>query len=158
MLSEIDEAELVSKGAIKTTVNLAYDGDEEYNVRFTVGVGRMAGGHAPTAVGAGTGIVRVLYKDADGVWWDIFRSGGIGNAPTYIFIDKETVKDWASIDLYVAVFDVGDFATYLEDEDEADEDEFVITLSLAFATGHGGHIHFNQRILLSSTINLEISK
>ena len=94
--ANISEEQLVAGGAIKTTVSLAYQGTEEYNIQFRIQVDEFSGHsitrYAVPAAKSGEGIaantipnqVAVLWKDpVTGNWHNIRPSpAALGGANT----------------------------------------------------------------------------
>jgi len=111
----ISEAGLLANGAIKATAKFAYLGADEYDIRFSVIVSvPPEGGHGfPVALPGRTSHIVVIFKDADGVWWNTRRTawggpntGGLGDNPVFT-INKNNASNFASQDFYIIGLEPG---------------------------------------------------
>ena len=171
--AKLSGAELEALGAVKMTANFAYEGEDEYNIRFRVRVD-MFQGHSVTSfsLGAVTGLV-VLWEDEDGIWWNMRRTGWGGEFtggtdtpgwfyeaghdragepyPVFTFdINKENAKNFATQDFYIVFLEeaplrVND-AGIVTDETSG----YIITF-LAEQPDEDGHFHGFSILASAST-------
>ncbi|MCL2702379.1 MAG: hypothetical protein FWE91_02060 [Defluviitaleaceae bacterium] len=171
VLSEITAEELIAGGALKLTASFAYDGDEEYGIRFRFRVDRFQG-HSVTQYGLGADAgVLILWQDADGIWRNIRRTGWGGEFtggtdtpgwfypaahatlsgtpyPVFTFdINRENAADFASQDFYLVFIEEVPFRIN-DDGAAADHTSgYVITYQAELPDGDG---HFHNFLVLAS--------
>ena len=155
-LAKFTAEELIAGGAVKMTANFAYEGDDEYNIRFRVLVNQFQG-HGITGTPAAAAGVLILWEDEDGTWWNIRRTawggpltGGSGN-PAAFTINKETAGNFAEQDFYIAVLAEVPFRPDSTD----DQSGYVITYQ-AELPDHDGHFH-SFEVLASTTVYIHAS-
>ena len=163
--------ELVEMGAVRLTTNFAYDGDEEFNIRFRFRVDRFQG-HSVTqyALGAAVGAL-ILWEDEDGVWWNIRRTGWGGEFtggtdtpgwfypathatlsgtpyPVFTFdINRENAGDFAEQDFYIIFLEEAPFRRNDAGVATDTQSGYVITFQAELPDGDG---HFHNFLILAS--------
>jgi len=160
----ITSESLIQNGAVRATAKIRYDGEDEFLVRFRVWIDEFSGhsivGRVPNATGEATDRVLVLWRDPDGVWWDIRRSqlggpstGGVANRftledgrninPLTILLDRNTALQHAYTDLYIVVLDHA--------QPHPERAGFVITYYAEAPDRFAGHFHAYEILVSTST-------
>jgi hypothetical protein len=169
---------LLSHGAVKMTANFAYEGDEEYNIRFRIRADQFQG-HSITEYGisAASGLL-ILWEDENGIWWNVRRTGWggqftggtetpgwfypathdtLGGTPYPVFtfdINKETAKNFAAQDFYIVFLDEVPFRTNEHGETTDYQSGYVITYQ-AELPDSDGHFH-NFKVLASAATYIRV--
>jgi len=161
----ITEASLIQNGAVKKTVKLSYNGDAEFLVRFRVVIDEFSG-HSivnrrlANASNDAADRILVLWKDSNGTWWDIRRSqiggantggtnsqfvlnNGTNTNVTALKINKNTISQYASVDLYIVVLDPP-----AQNEEVAG---YIITYYAELPDRYAGHFHGYEILASTST-------
>jgi len=168
----ITEESLIANGAIKATAQLRYNGDDEFLVRFRIVIDEFSGHNIvnrrlSNATGENNDRVLVLWKDPDGIWWDLRRSAlGVANTGgsvnrfilgnyniiylPAIKLDKNTAPDYESVDLYIVVLDPA-----MENDDVAG---YIITYYAEMPDRYAGHFHGYEILVSTSTAITVISE
>ena len=175
--ARLTSAQLIAGGAVRMTANFAYEGDNEYNIRFRVRAD-MFQGHSITAYGIGAATdVLVLFEDEDGVWWNMRRTGWGGeftggtDTPGWFFpaghesagepypvftfdISRETAMDFATKDFYIVFLEEAPLRTNEVGVVTDETAGFVITYQ-AESPDADGHFH-NFNIIASASTYIHI--
>jgi len=117
--SDITAEALVAGGAVRSTVNIAYDGDGEFYVRLVAFAYEFSGhGRLTTRLAQTSPSVMVLWRNpANGHWFNIIRetvgshearasnhhiySLSHGGANPVIRLNRETVGDFSELELFI---------------------------------------------------------
>jgi hypothetical protein len=166
IFAELTTDELLALGAVKLTANFAYDGDDEFNVRFRFRIDQFQG-HSITSYGVSVAnAALILWQDADGNWWNARRTGLGGEftggtntpgwftsagAPYDVFtvdINRESAKDFASQDFYILFTEEVPFRRNDDGTHRDSSSGYVITYQAELPDADG---HFHNFLLLSSS-------
>ena len=170
----ITEASLVANGAIRATLNLSYQGEEEFLVRFRAWVDEFSGhsidGRVPNATGEASDRVLVLWRDPAGTWWDIRRAplgsantGGVRNpfrlgdgmlayerdgGVVSIRVNRDNISQFAALDFYIVVLN-----RPLERPEKVDGDftGYIMTFSVETPDRFAGHFHAYEVLVSTAT-------
>jgi hypothetical protein len=170
-MARFTEQELMAAGAVKLTSNFAYEGDEEFNIRFRFRVDQFQGHNVTQyGLGAAAGVI-ILWRDGDGVWWNIRRTGWGGqftggtdtpgwffpashatlagtHYPVFTFdINKGNARDFASQDFYLLFTEEVPFRVNDDGSFRDDQSGYVVTFQAELPDGDG---HFHNFYVLSS--------
>ena len=177
-MAQFTGEELAAMGAVKMTANFAYGGEGEHNIRFRVRADRFQG-HSITSYGLGAADgLFVLWKDEDGTWWNIHRTGWGGEFtggkdtpgwfypatdttlagrpyPVFTFtINKNNAGNFASQDFYIVFLEEVPFRTDNQGTATDTTSGYVITYQ-AELPDDNGHFH-NFKILASASIYIHV--
>jgi len=154
--TDITSAGLVAGGALRTTMNFAYNGDTEFYGRFSVVIGEIVGAaHSVTPRDTRLENVLVLFQNNDGEFYNIHRNG-IGHTNTggtafevthtngatatnnggALTINSTTATNFANVPLYLVGLRPGVFVVTI-----MLETPMVMLDPTGGTSHHNGHFH-----------------
>ena len=162
--ANISEAQLLDRGAIKATTNLAYEGDGEYFIRIGASTQSFINHGRAGANVLTPADVRILWRHPDtNNWWDV-RDSGLGNTATagehthqslrngnntYSFrLNVNTVTSLASIEFYIVVLAAPVPTANINQSDSDHRVGIIVTFEIEVADADG---HFHSWEIIAST-------